>query len=120
VSCSTGAMAMVIPRSRSSGALSIVSNARYSEAPFRARYFVMAAVRDVLPWSIWPIVPMLTCGLVRSNFFFAIVASPWLLSRPAGRSYLELRLLDELGGDRGGHLRVVNEFHRRAGSALGP
>jgi hypothetical protein len=29
---------------------------------------------------------MLTCGLVRSNFFFAIVASPWLLSRPAGRS----------------------------------
>jgi hypothetical protein len=23
---------------------------------------------------MWPIVPMLTCGLVRSNFFFAIAA----------------------------------------------
>ena len=31
----------------------------------------MAAVRLVLPWSMWPIVPMLTCGLVRSNFFLA-------------------------------------------------
>jgi hypothetical protein len=26
----------------------------------------------VLPWSMWPIVPTLTCGLVRSNCFFAI------------------------------------------------
>ena len=68
-------MAMVIPRSRSSGALSIESKARYSAAPFRARYLVIAAVRLVLPWSMWPIVPMLTCGLVRSNFFLAI----WLL-----------------------------------------
>lgn len=25
-----------------------------------------AAVRVVLPWSTWPMVPMLTCGLVRS------------------------------------------------------
>jgi hypothetical protein len=24
-----------------------------------------------LPWSMWPIVPMFTCGLVRSNFFLA-------------------------------------------------
>jgi hypothetical protein len=29
-----------------------------------------------LPWSMWPIVPMLTCGLVRSNFFLAIVLLP--------------------------------------------
>ena len=29
----------------------------------------MAAVSVVLPWSMWPIVPMFTCGLVRSNFF---------------------------------------------------
>ena len=64
-------MAMVIPRSRSSGALSIESKARYSAEPFRARYFEMAAVSDVLPWSMWPMVPMLTCGLVRSNFFLA-------------------------------------------------
>ena len=69
-------MAMVIPRSRSSGALSIESKARYSASPFRARYLVIAAVRVVLPWSMWPIVPMLTCGLVRSNFFLAI---GWLL-----------------------------------------
>src|SRR3954471_20599697 len=64
-------MAMVMPRSRSSGALSIESNARYSALPFSARYFEIAAVRLVLPWSMWPIVPMLTCGLVRSNFFLA-------------------------------------------------
>src|SRR4051812_34770716 len=64
-------MAMVIPRSRSSGALSIVSKARYSASPFKARYLVIAAVSDVLPWSMWPIVPILTCGLVRSNFFLA-------------------------------------------------
>ncbi len=32
----------------------------------------MAAVRVVLPWSTWPMVPMLTCGLVRSYFSFAI------------------------------------------------
>ena len=31
----------------------------------------MAAVSDVLPWSMWPIVPTLTCGFVRSNFFLA-------------------------------------------------
>src|SRR4051794_677399 len=60
-----------MPRSRSSGALSIVSKARYSDSPFNARYFVIAAVRLVLPWSMWPIVPMLTCGFVRSNFFLA-------------------------------------------------
>jgi hypothetical protein len=28
---------------------------------------------------MWPIVPMFTCGLVRSNFFLAIV---WLLPAP--------------------------------------
>src|SRR6476660_4774101 len=32
----------------------------------------MAAVRVVLPWSTWPMVPTLTCGLVRSNLPFAI------------------------------------------------
>src|SRR5438874_7565380 len=62
---------MVIPRSRSSGALSIDSKARYSEPPFMARYLVIAAVRLDWPWSLWPIVPMFTCGLVRSNFFLA-------------------------------------------------
>jgi len=34
---------------------------------------VIAAVNVVLPWSTWPIVPILTCGLVLSNFSFAIL-----------------------------------------------
>jgi hypothetical protein len=25
----------------------------------------------VFPWSMWPMVPMLTCGFVRSNLAFA-------------------------------------------------
>src|SRR4051812_44961558 len=71
-------MLMVIPRWRSSGALSIWSNA---DAWFRVGYLsastlVMAAVSVVLPWSTWPIVPMLTCGLLRSNFAFATAGPP--------------------------------------------
>jgi hypothetical protein len=30
----------------------------------------MAAVKVVLPWSTWPIVPTFTCGFVLSNFAF--------------------------------------------------
>ena len=63
---------MVIPRSFSSGALSIESKERSSERPFFARTVVIAAVRVVLPWSTCPIVPMFTCGLDLSNFSFAI------------------------------------------------
>jgi len=33
---------------------------------------VIAAVKVVLPWSMCPIVPTFTCGLLRSNFSFAI------------------------------------------------
>src|SRR6476620_3556189 len=102
---------MVIPRSRSSGALSIVSKARYSASPLRARYLVIAAVRLVLPWSMWPIVPILTCGLVRSNFFLAIWAAPGFL--------LDLGLLDEFRGQVARHLGVVAEFHRGRRPALG-
>ena len=36
----------------------------------------MAAVKVVLPWSMWPMVPMLTWGLVRLNICFAIVIPP--------------------------------------------
>src|SRR5579872_2303285 len=43
---------------------------------------VIAAVRLVLPWSTWPIVPMLTCGLLRSNFAFPMeLYSPESLAR---------------------------------------
>src|SRR3954462_14148355 len=60
-------MAIVIPRARSSGALSIESNERSSASPFIASTLVIAAVRVVFPWSTCPIVPTFTCGFVRSN-----------------------------------------------------
>src|SRR5687768_1348210 len=108
-------MAMVMPRSRSSGALSIVSKARYSEAPFRWRYLVIAAVRLVLPWSMWPIVPMFTCGLLRSNFFLAIC-----LALPVSdRCSADPGLGDELLGQVARHFRVVRQLHRIARPALG-
>jgi hypothetical protein len=40
--------------------------------PDFASTFVIAAVNDVFPWSTCPIVPMLQCGLLRSNFALAI------------------------------------------------
>ena len=33
---------------------------------------VIAAVSDVFPWSTWPIVPTLQCGLSRLNDWVAI------------------------------------------------
>src|SRR6266571_3215981 len=77
-------MAMVMPRARSSGALSIESKLRNSASPLRASTLVIAAVSVVLPWSMWPMVPTLTCGLVRSNFFFAIARSLSPGPSPAG------------------------------------
>src|SRR5262245_16340535 len=44
--------------------------------PLSAATLVSAAVRVVLPWSTWPIVPTLTCGLLRSNFALAIRNRP--------------------------------------------
>src|SRR6266498_4777889 len=67
---------MVIPRSRSSGALSIWSNATNSASPFFAWILVIAAVSVVFPWSTCPIVPTFTCGFVRSNFCLAIGEAP--------------------------------------------
>ena len=70
---------------------------------------MIAAVRLVLPWSMWPIVPTLTCGLVRSNFFLAM--SSWTpcssLATGASRPCLDLRLGDELGREARGNLGVV-------------
>ncbi len=68
-----------MPRSRSSGALSISSNGVNWAMPFSAWRLVIAAVNVVLPWSMWPIVPMFTWGLVRSNFCFDISGSPLFL-----------------------------------------
>ncbi len=62
----------MIPRSRSSGALSIWSNATFCANPLFAWIVVIAAVSVVLPWSTCPIVPTFTCGFVRSNLALAI------------------------------------------------
>ena len=45
-------------------------------AAFFASTLVIAAVSVVLPWSMCPMVPTLTCGFVRSNIFFAIPSFP--------------------------------------------
>src|SRR5579872_2732481 len=72
---------MVIPRSRSSGALSIESNDRNLIFGLCLdNTLVMAAVNVVFPWSMCPIVPTFTCGLLRSNFSFAIAFSCRLVS----------------------------------------
>src|ERR1700758_25816 len=64
---------MVMPRAFSSGALSMLSNDRNTIFGLCfCKTFVMAAVNVVLPWSMWPMVPTLQCGLLRSNFSFAL------------------------------------------------
>src|SRR5215210_6906498 len=99
---------MVIPRCFSSGALSIwskvTSRLAGSSGTFLARTFVMAAVRVVLPWSTWPMVPTLRCGLVLSKTPLDI------------RSLLSIRYL---GRDALGHLGVVVELHGEGGPPLG-
>jgi hypothetical protein len=52
--------------------------------PRLRQHLAIAVVSVVLPWSICPIVPMLQCGFVRSNFAFAIVLPPrrsWTVRR---------------------------------------
>ena len=84
----------MIPRSRSSGALSIESNARNDTfGLFFDSTLVIAAVNVVLPWSMCPIVPTFKCGLLRSNFSFAISSHPRMrTSRPLPRSATLLAL----------------------------
>src|ERR671911_2851021 len=76
-------------------------------------------------------VPMLTCGLVRSNFAFATVGSScWDSSLPVmallgvwagrpGASLLAPDLLDDLLRDVPGNLGIGLELHRIARPALG-
>src|SRR5438874_11122110 len=103
---------MVMPRWRSSGALSISSNATAVPPLFSASTFVIAAVSVVLPWSMWPIVPTLTCGFVRSNFCLAIGGS--LLSFD---SELDASV-DDVARDRLRHFLVPVELHGEIGPAL--
>src|ERR1700739_374438 len=73
-----------MPRAFSSGALSIESNDRnWIFGLCFCNTFVMAAVKVVLPWSTCPIVPMFTCGLLRSNFSLLIFS----LSHPSRSSH---------------------------------
>src|SRR5438874_10605809 len=100
-------MAMVMPRSFSSGALSIWSKGVKSAMPFSDRTLVMAAVSVVLPWSMCPIVPMFTWGFVRSNFFLAISSSSLLAGHPG----------DDLLRDLRGDLVVRVQLHGAVGGA---
>src|SRR5215216_2539872 len=98
-----------MPLCFSSGALSIWSKATSlfagSSGTVLARTLVMAAVKVVLPWSTWPIVPTLRCGLVLSNTPLDITSL--LLS------------IRYLGRDALGHLGVVVELHGEGGPTLG-
>src|SRR5438046_9222585 len=93
--------------------------------PFPACTFVMAAVRVVLPWSMWPMVPTFTWGLFRSNFSLAMVAPGFLSgiqnfrTGDGGRS-LATDPGDDLVCDRLRDLLVRVELHRVRGPALGP
>src|SRR5438093_8421632 len=99
-------MEMVMPRAFSSGALSIWSKGVKATLGLdSARTLVMAAVRVVLPWSMWPIVPTLRWGLDRSNFCFAMS-----LASHAGH---------DLARDRLGNFLVGVELHGVRRATLG-
>src|SRR5262249_54822045 len=103
-----------MPRARSSGALSIDAKSRATVLPpCSASTLVIAAVSVVLPWSMCPIVPTLTCGFERSNFCFAISPLPPLNSLGAAAA-----LLDDLVGDRLRDVLVAVELHGEVGPAL--
>ena len=78
----------MIPRSFSSFALSIWSKGvkGLTSGILSWSTLVIAAVSVVLPWSICPMVPMLTCGLVRWNLAFATGFSSLVCDPPAGAS----------------------------------
>src|SRR5579883_2700531 len=115
---------MVMPRAFSSGALSISSNGvNWTLGFLAARVLVIAAVSVVLPWSMWPIVPTLMWGLVRSNFCLAIRCGsvspngarrrrPYPVSLPPHPG-------DDLPRDGLGHLLVRAELHAVGGTPLG-
>src|SRR5437016_10977137 len=79
--------------------------------PLSADTFVSAAVRVVLPWSTWPIVPTFTCGLVRWNFAFPILSSNY--------RELLLDLVHYFFGLRLRYFLIMTEFHRVHRASLG-
>src|SRR5205809_4178426 len=75
-------------------------------SPFDSATLVIAAVRVVLPWSTWPIVPTFTCGFVRSNFALAMISS------------LAFHFRNDLFRFRLRYFLVVAELHRIDRAAL--
>src|SRR5438132_3899174 len=111
---------MVMPRAFSSGALSIWSNATNELSPptVSASTLVIAAVSVVLPWSMWPIVPTLTWGLVLAYFFLAISCLYEPAVPVAGFLMSDPRFGDELVGKALGKLLIVMELHAVVSPAL--
>src|SRR2546426_11948806 len=111
-----------MPRAFSSGALSIWSKAtNCTFGLFFAKTFVMAAVKVVFPWSTCPIVPMFTCGLLRSNFSLLMVVSrPHKKRRHKCRLKLKLftchalNFRDHFLGDVLGRLVITLKMHCRS------
>src|SRR4051794_17578011 len=101
-----------MPRWRSSGALSISSKATAVPPPCSASTFVIAAVSVVLPWSMCPMVPTLTCGLFRSNFCLAIGGSLLSFVSELAAS------VDDVARDRLRYFLVPLEVHVEVGPAL--
>src|SRR3954452_12491466 len=111
-----------MPRSRSSGALSIWSYARNFAKFFFASTLVIAAVSVVLPWSTCPIVPMFRCGLFRTNFSLAMSVVLSLASRLVEPFYFSVSAPHALD-DRFGHVRrdrcIPRKLHRVCSASLG-
>src|SRR4051812_7677604 len=80
--CET-AMVTVLVASRTVPPLAISEYDLVLAWPLAARTASRAAVRVVLPWSMCPIVPTLTCGFVLVNVSFAMSSTPYGI--PGGR-----------------------------------
>src|SRR5206468_2669281 len=83
--------------------------------PLSDATLVRAAVSVVLPWSICPMVPTFTCGLLRSNFSLAMSSTSSLTTRLNGVLALSaLRLASLAQGIRLGHDGLAVSEARRA------
>jgi hypothetical protein len=83
---------IVMPRALSSGALSMLSKGlNVPNWYLSCNTLVMAAVSVVLPWSIWPMVPMLTWGFVLTYFAFAICLPPISFNPHPGSARMAVR-----------------------------
>src|SRR4051812_9530285 len=103
-----------MPRAFSSGALSIESKLRNLFFGLcLASTLVIAAVNVVLPWSTCPMVPMLTCGLLRSNFSLLMCVPSKSLSVTA--ELLDQRLRHRIWGRF-----VMRKLHRVRRPSLSP